>query len=154
MPTPYDGGCACGKIRYQLTEEPLTLYACHCTECQRQTGTAFGLSMIILRSALQLLQGQPRDYEATVPGGSPPRRGKFCDACATRLWSEPARFPEVLVLRPGTLDDTSWLDPVAHIWMRSAQPWVVLPADAQTFDTQPEDPLALINLWHQRRRAT
>lgn len=153
MQAPYDGGCVCGRIRYRLGDEPLTLYACHCTDCQRHTGTAFGLSMIVWKAALALLTGQPRDYDTAVPHG-PHRHGKFCGDCATRLWGEPDRFPEVLVLRPGTLDDTSWLDPVAHIWVRSAQPWVVLPPGARAFDTQPDDPLALINLWSQRRPAT
>jgi len=139
----------CGAVRYRLTEEPLTLYACHCTDCQRHTGTSFALSMIVRREALQLVHGEPRAYAVAVPG--PPRRGKFCGECATRLWGEPARFPHIVVLRPGTLDDTTWLDPVAHIWMRSAQPWVSVPTGALTFETQPQDPMALINLWRERR---
>ena len=52
MPAPYDGGCLCGLIRYRLTDEPLTLYACHCTDRQRETGSAFGLSMIVPKSAI------------------------------------------------------------------------------------------------------
>ena len=152
MPAPYDGGCVCGAVRYRLGEEPLTLYACHCTDCQRHTGASFALSMIVRREAVQLLRGEPRAYVATVPGG-PQRRGRFCGECATRMWGEPVRFPGILVLRPGTLDDTTWLDPVAHIWTRSAQPWVALPKGAHVFATQPDDPMALIDLWRQRRAA-
>jgi len=59
MPAPYDGGCLCGLIRYRLTDEPLTLCTCHCTDCQRLTGSAFALSMIVLKSGLHLLQGEP-----------------------------------------------------------------------------------------------
>jgi len=150
MPAPYDGGCICGAIRYRVTDEPLTLYACHCTDCQRHFGSSFGLSMIVSRTALQLLQGHPKKYAVALPGGLQ-RHGKFCGECATRLWGEPVKFPQVVVVRPGTLDDTTWLDPVAHIWTRSAQQWVVFPKDALTFETQPEDPLALVNLWFERR---
>jgi len=150
MPAPYDGGCICGAIRYRVTDEPLTLYACHCTDCQRHFGSSFGLSMIVSRTALQLLQGHPKKYAVALPGGLQ-RHGKFCGECATRLWGEPVKFPQVVVVRPGTLDDTTWLDPVAHIWTRSAQQWVVFPNDALTFETQPEDPLALVNLWFERR---
>lgn len=152
MPAPYDGGCVCGAIRYRLTGEPLTLYACHCTDCQLHTGASFALSMIVGREALQLVHGQPRAYAVSVPEGRP-RRGKFCGECATRLWGEPVRFPQVAVLRPGTLDHTTWLDPVAHIWVRSAQPWVPIPQGALTFATQPDDPMALIALWRERHAA-
>lgn len=150
MPAPYEGGCVCGAIRYRLTNEPLTLYACHCTDCQRHFGTSFALSMIVLGEALHLIRGEPRIHAVTTPGGIH-RRGTFCGDCASRLWGVPVRFPEVAVLRPGTLDDTSWLDPVAHIWTRSAQPWVVIPEGAVRFETQPDDPMALINLWRERR---
>jgi len=57
-----------------------------------------------------------------------------------------------VVVRPGTLDDRSWIDPVAHIWVRSRQPWVVLPPDAVVFETQPDDPTTLVRLWRERRR--
>jgi hypothetical protein len=150
MPAPYDGGCLCGAVRYRLAEEPLTLYACHCTDCQRYTGSSFGLSMVVLTEALRILQGEPKAYVSAAPGERE-RRGKFCGDCATRLWGEPVRFPQIAVLRPGTLDDTTWLDPVAHIWMRSAQPWVALPEGSVTFETQPDDPLALIKMWQERR---
>ena len=146
MPAPYDGGCVCGAIRYRIDAEPLTLYACHCTDCQRHTGGSFALSMVVRRDALALLAGTPRRYVATTLAGRR-REGTFCDACATRLWGEPARLPQVRVVRPGTLDDTRWLDPVAHIWVRSAQPWIVFPAGAHTFDTQPDDGRTLVDLW-------
>jgi len=106
--------------------------------------------MIVSRSAFALLQGEPRTYELRLPDGRP-WRGRFCGTCATRLWGEPLKFPQVVTIRPGTLDDTSWLRPVAHIWTRSAQPWVAIPDDALNFATQPDDPLALINAWHDRR---
>jgi len=139
----------CGAIRYRVAEEPLTLYACHCTDCQRHTGGSFALSMIVRRDALAILRGEPVPYESTAEGRT--RRGRFCAACATRLWGEPSRLPQIRVLRPGTLDDTSWIVPVAHIWTRSRQPWVRLPEDAVAFDTQPDDPMALVALWRERR---
>jgi hypothetical protein len=150
MPAPYEGGCACGAVRYRLAGEPLTLYACHCTDCQRHGGASFVLSMIIRKDALHLLRGTPRDYAVEVPG-SPSRHGKFCVACATRLWGEPAKFPAVSVLRPGTLDDTTWLEPVAHLWTRSRQRWVRIPEGALVFETQPPDLTALVGAWRERR---
>ena|SRR5688572_18097731 len=150
MRPPYDGGCFCGAVRYRLTEEPLTLYACHCTDCQRRSGGAFGLSMFVARNALQVLSGEPDTMESMAPNGTR-RRGKYCGKCATRLWGEPAKLPDIAILRPGTLDDTKWLRPVAHIWVRSKQPWVQIPDDALVFETQAGDYRILINAWRERR---
>lgn len=153
MPTgaPYAGGCVCGATRYRLAAEPLTLYACHCTDCQKRSGSAFGLSMWVQRSALELTQGELARHDVTLPDG---RKGnaRTCARCATRLWSEPAKHPELAVLRPGTLDDTSWLEPVAHIWTRSAQPWYAFPEGVARYETQPADMRELVALWRQTRR--
>ena len=149
MPAPYDGGCLCGAIRYRVADEPLTLYACHCTDCQRRTGSAFALSMVVAKSALKLLHGEPRGYAVTLSDGRQ-KRGKLCGECSTRLWGEPLKFPQVVVVQPGTLDDTRGLRPIGHIWTRSAQPWVPIPKDTLNFEGQPDDPMVLINAWRDR----
>jgi hypothetical protein len=151
MILPQRGGCLCGDVRYRLTDEPLTLYACHCTDCQRQTGTSFVLSMFVKRAALELERGELREYSLEMPDGRP-KNGRFCGRCSTRLWGEPARFPELAVLRPGTLDDTSWVHPIGHIWTRSAQPWIRLPAESLRFEGQPdaEGVAALVRAWKER----
>jgi len=100
MPAPYHGGCLCGAIRYRVADEPLTLYACHCTDCQRRTGSAFALSMVVLKSELHLLQGEPRGYTLTLSDGRQ-KHGKFCCQCSTRLWGEPVRFPQVVPMGSG-----------------------------------------------------
>ena len=141
-----EGGCSCGVVRYRLTEEPLTLYACHCTDCQRYSGSSFGLSMILAKSALEITRGKPASYAFTTPDGRK-RHDLVCAACVTRLWAEPVKFPQVVILRPGTLDDTSWLVPVGHIWTRSAQPWVTIPTDTLNYEQQPDDMTALIAAW-------
>jgi hypothetical protein len=146
MTAPYLGGCLCGAIRYRITSEPLTLYACHCTECQRRTGSAFALSMLVASSAVELTSGAPSPYHAALPDGRV-KRGKLCAACGTRLWGEPAKRPGVFVVQPGTLDDTSWLKPVAHIWASEAQPWFAFPEGVRVYQTQPEDRLELVRLW-------
>jgi hypothetical protein len=66
-------------------------------------------------------------------------RGRFCRACGTRLSHEASRRPQTVNVKPGTLDDTSWLWPVAHIWLASAQPWFAPPHDALAFPGQPPD---------------
>ena len=145
-----DGGCFCGAIRYRFEGEPLTLYACHCTDCQRQSGASFSLSMVVFRDAIELLQGEPSLFEITMPDGRV-KNGRFCATCGTLLWVEPIKFPGIAILAPGTLDDTSWINPVAHIWTRSAQPWTTIPEGVLRFEGQAEDPMVLINAWRERR---
>ncbi|HEV7733899.1 MAG TPA: GFA family protein [Candidatus Binatia bacterium] len=148
MTPPYDGGCLCGDVRYRVTGEPLTLYACHCTDCQRRTGTSFALSLMLRRSDLTVLQGTTVPYGATLSDGRR-KQGQSCASCGTRLWGEPVAAPHIVVVQPGTLDDTSWLRPIAHIWMRSAQPWIVIPDGVATFDAQPPDLKELVALWRR-----
>ncbi len=85
VPLPQPGSCLCGDIGYRLGEDPLTLYVCHCTDCQRQTGTSFALSMIVRQEALRLARGRPREYSVEMPDGRL-KRSNFCDRCSTRLW--------------------------------------------------------------------
>ena len=149
MPAPYDGGCVCGAVRYRLTEEPLTFYACHCTDCRGHAGAAYGISMMVRRDALAIVHGTAHTYDVEASDGRR-RRGVGCAACMTRLWGEPPRVPTVRILRPGTLDDPQGFRPVAHIWTRSKLPWVVIPADEPVFEQQPPDPRALVDLWRAR----
>jgi hypothetical protein len=67
VPPPYPGRCLCGAVRYRVTEEPLTLYACHCTDCQKRSGSAFGLSMWVRRAAIEATRGEAASLTTTLP---------------------------------------------------------------------------------------
>ena len=138
----------CGEVRYRVTEEPLTLYACHCTDCQTRSGSAFGLSMWVDRTAIEITAGQAELHARTI--GGKVRKRRICAQCGTNLFSEPREGSTSAIVRPGTLDDTSWLHPVAHMWTRSAQPWVVFPAGAKKYEQQPADFAELVALWRDR----
>jgi hypothetical protein len=148
---PQHGGCFCGEVRYGLGEDPLTLYACHCTDCQRATGTSFALSMIVRGGAVKIVKGRPQDCSVQLADGRL-KRWKSCARCSTRLFG-PTSVAGVDVLEPGSLDDTTWLRPVGHIWTRSAQPWIRIPEGALAFREQPrgEEVLALIRAWKQQQ---
>lgn len=150
MTTIRQGGCQCGALHYEVRGEPLAVCACHCTDCQRRSGSAFGMTLFAARDQVTLVRGTPARYDYAQEDG---RRwlGTYCGNCAIRLWSESPRAPHVLFLAAGTLDDTSGLEPVAHVWTRSAQPWVVIPAGVLVFDTQPEMDV-LMRAWRERAR--
>lgn len=145
--TSREGGCLCGSLRYRITGDALFLSACHCTDCQRSTGAAFGMSLIMPKAGFELLHGTPRVFTKTFEDDGRQKFNRFCGDCGVRITTEFSRMPEILNLKPGTLDDTSWLSPVAHIWRRSAQPWVPVPEGALCFDEQPTDFTPVLQAW-------
>ena len=143
---PMTGGCQCGAIRYEIGGFPLLLYTCNCTDCQRQSGSAFALNMPVAVKDFRILKGEPRGWQHLSPKGTPVI-SRFCAECATRLYGERAGRAETINVRAGTLDDTSWMIPAAHFFMRSAQPWVEAEPDAQCFETQPNGWGSLLPEW-------
>lgn len=141
-PLPMTGGCQCGRVRYVLTAAPLTLYACHCKECQRQSSSAFGQSMRVPVDAFKLT-GETATTGRADPA-APPVRGVFCPLCGSRLYHHrPGR--DTLNVKAGTLDDTGWIVAVGHLWTRSAQRGFRPPGGALVYDGQPPDYDALID---------
>src|SRR3954468_7343 len=104
---PMMGGCPCGAIRYEIASFPLLLYTCNCTNCQRASGSAFALNMPVLAKEFHILQGEPTAWHHTSPTGVAVVSW-FCADCGGRAGRE-----EIVNLRAGTLDDTTWLVPVA-----------------------------------------
>lgn len=143
---PVTGGCACGAVRYVLKGSPLGVYSCHCTECQSLTGSAFSLAMSVLRTDFEITKGELSTWVRTADSGAQiPQR--FCPTCGVRVFTEPPGGPQSVTVRPGTLDDTRWVRPVAAFWTKSAQSWTALPADTLTYETQPTDFAPVMKAW-------
>ncbi len=134
MTTTRQGGCACGAVRYEFEGEPLFTHACHCTDCQRLSGSAFGIAMIFEESQFRCTKGQPMSGEIVADSGNK-KKVYFCGACGSSLWNKLSGRPGTIALKPGTLDDNDWFKPEAHIWTRSKQPWVQIPEDASSYET-------------------
>lgn len=131
------GGCQCGAVRYQLSVSHPVVYACHCRECQRQSGSAFALSLPVLRETLALTGALGIWHRAADSGAR--STCSFCPVCGTRIHHASSGSPGWLTLKAGTLDDTSQIVIRCHIWVRSRQPWVVLDPVVPAFETQPAD---------------
>jgi hypothetical protein len=157
---PLTGGCPCGAVRYELGAYPLVLYACHCTDCQRQSGSAFAMSMSVATEAFSLTRGEVKGWRRPSPSGIE-TVSWFCADCAGRIYGSRAGGsraggsraggsragrPEAVNVRAGTLDDTSWLIPAGHIFMRSAQRWD-RPSGADCFDASAPDYGAMARAW-------
>ena len=151
MSPPFLGSCLCGQVKFQLTSEPVTLYACHCTDCQLRSGGALLLSMWVHRESLEVLEGKPQLVSSIANDGRE-RKNRVCPACAVRLWSEPSNRPKYAILRPGTLQLARDFIPIAHQFVRSALPWFVFPEGVARYETTPEDPTELVRLWRTARQ--
>jgi hypothetical protein len=129
---PREGGCACGSVRYRLTSDPLFVHCCHCLNCQRQTGSAFVLNLLIEADRVELLAGDPRAVDVPRDDGSVQRIFR-CPTCQVAVFSTYGR-PEIRFVRAGTLDEPSSVTPDVHIYTRSKLPWITLPDTVPAFD--------------------
>jgi hypothetical protein len=127
-----DGGCSCGTVRYRLTSEPLFVNCCHCLNCQRQTGSAFVVNILIEADRFELLTGEPQAVSVPREEGDDQVIWR-CPTCQVAVYSTYG-WPAVRFVRAGTLDDPSSVAPDAHIYTRSKVPWVALPESVPAFD--------------------
>ena len=132
MSVPSEGGCACGAIRYRLTSEPLIIHCCHCTDCQRQTGSAFVINLLIEADRLEEVAGTAQPVDVPRDDGSVQRIFR-CPQCQVAVFSEYGRS-EVRFVRGGTLDDPRDVAPDVHIYTRSKVGWVTLPQGIPAFE--------------------
>src|SRR6188474_553832 len=126
-----EGGCSCGAVRYRLTSEPLFVHCCHCLNCQRQTGSAFVVNILVETDRLELSAGEPQIVAVPRSSGKKQRIWR-CPSCQIALYSQ-YTSPATRFVRAGTLDDPSAVEPDVHIFTRSKLPWVELPADVPAF---------------------
>jgi hypothetical protein len=131
---PLHGSCFCGAIRYRLETPPMFVHCCHCTDCQKQTGSAFAINALIETSRITILPGslEAEVVEMKTDSGLPHDIYR-CPKCKTALWSDYSRRRVTRFVRVATLDDPSALPPDVHIYTRSKLAWVKLPEGARAF---------------------
>jgi hypothetical protein len=132
MSASREGGCACGAVRYRLSSEPLVTHCCHCLNCQRQTGSAFVINLLIEADRVELSEAEPQPVDVPRDDGSTQRIFR-CPTCQVAVYSEYGR-PEVRFVRGGTLDDPSSIAPDVHIFTRSKLGWITLPEPVPAFE--------------------
>lgn len=120
------GKCTCGDIEYELKREPMFVHCCHCTWCQRETGSAFAINALIESDNVELLKGHPDKVD--VPSNSGIGQSIFrCPSCKTALWSNyGAAKDTVCFVRVGTLNNPNACPPDIHIFTSTKQHWVEL----------------------------
>jgi hypothetical protein len=131
--SPLDGGCACRAVRYRLTRPPMFVNCCHCTWCQRETGSAFVINALIESNRVMLLALQPERVHTPSASGKGQEISR-CPRCRVALWSNYGGAGDAIrFVRVGTLDEPARCPPGAHIFTGTKLPWVVLPAGTPAF---------------------
>ncbi|MDO9414718.1 GFA family protein [Pararhizobium sp.] len=120
---PLKGACRCGHVRIEVSAPPLLTLACHCTGCQRMSGSAYSLSAAVPTEGFKVVQGSP------VIGGANPDAGHhFCPDCLSWLFTQSKGMDFFVNLRPTTLDDTSWFSPLVETYTSEKLEWATTPA--------------------------
>jgi hypothetical protein len=134
----FSGGCLCGKVKYSADADPIFMGVCHCTDCQRGVGATFNAVVAVPEPALRV-QGTPKVYVGHGDTGKAVSR-RFCADCGASLFTTVEMMPGVAMLTTGTLDDASQFKPTMQIYCDSAQPWVKLGGEMQSFPKMPGPP--------------
>ena len=130
---PAEGTCSCRGVRYRMTAAPIFVHCCHCTWCQRETGSAFVLNAMVETESVDVLAGSPLVIDTRTASGRGQKISR-CPTCYVALWSNyPGGGPAIRFVRVGTLEERVRFPPDVHIFTSTKQPWVILPAGARVF---------------------
>ena len=119
-----DGGCLCGAVRYSGNAEAAFAGVCHCRDCQKFTGSAFGAMIGVPKGALTF-RGTFKTFSSIGGSGQPILR-HFCPECGSSIAEETVNLPGMMVINVGTLDDPAQVTPAMEIFCDDALPWVHL----------------------------
>ena len=132
-----DGTCLCGQIKFEADIDPKTTTICHCTDCQINSGTAFGYVVGAVNNSFKVLRGELSFYIKIADSGAK-RELAFCGKCGTRIYARPVKKQSGFFgLRVGTIRQRRSLQPKRQVWKKSCLDWVELIETDQTFETQP-----------------
>lgn len=129
---PLQGGCLCGAVRFQITAPFVLAGYCHCTRCQRRTGTGSSANARVPQSGFELLQGAEQLRSFAPPDGKPK---VFCVECGSALFSGEPLSDEQVAVRLGTLDRDPGIRPQFRQFVASAASWEPIPDDGLTRHT-------------------
>ena len=133
--TNLQGGCLCGKVRYTVSADPVFSGVCHCTSCQKGTGSAFSVVLAVPSSGVAVT-GALTSYVGKGDSGKDITK-RFCPTCGSPISVEPALMPDMTLIEVGTLDDPSAAKPTMHIYCRSKMDWMPIPEGVGAFPAMP-----------------
>ena len=134
----HEGGCVCGSVRYVAHGDPLRVVVCHCTWCQRRTGTAFAVEPIFKAEQVEIRGAPPTKYRHVSDESGRWLDLEFCPKCGTNIGFTLEWRPGLRAVDAGTFDDPSWIRADRHgfryIFRRSARNWSDVPGGAEVYE--------------------
>lgn len=130
------GGCHCGRIRIEVIGEPIASVHCHCSDCQKITGAAAEAAALFPAENVKVTKGEPKSYPTQGESGENLHR-YFCGNCSTPLIGKPDAMPNIASITIPSLDDSSFITEMGHIYTDHAASWTDIPKDAQKFPKMP-----------------
>ncbi|HJQ56702.1 MAG TPA: GFA family protein [Vineibacter sp.] len=138
MAERHEGGCVCGGVRYVAQGEPERVTICHCTWCQRRTGSAFGVEAVFRIEAVAVTGETLRTYRHRSDLSGRWLDQEFCSRCGASIGFTLEAVPGVRTIAAGTFDDPTWLDAgkrtVRHVFLRSARTWSRVPDGVERYE--------------------
>ena len=126
MPSPLTGGCLCGAIRYTLNASVTGLRACHCKNCQKHSGTGGTVNAVVPTDKFKITKGTTKNYQDSATQSGRTLSRHFCAECGSSIYSQRIPDPGFLVVRAGSLDDSSGMKITGNIWTATAPPWAYI----------------------------
>lgn len=127
MAREQEGGCVCGAVRFKVTGEPSRVTICHCTWCQRRTGTAFGTEVVFEDHQVLLTGGEIGRYRHVSDESGRWLDAEFCRRCGSNLGFTLEAAPGIRTLPAGAFDDPTWIRAdryrMRHVYLRSRRTW-------------------------------
>jgi hypothetical protein len=134
MSQTISGGCLCGAIRYEFTGEVGPAGYCHCKDCRRVSGSAFGVSVRVAAAGFRIVAGAPKSFTKAGDSGRLVTR-YFCSDCGSPLYTLPPLHPDIVFIKAGSLDDPGAVRPVGQAWTRSRVSWAEIDPDMASHET-------------------
>lgn len=133
MAEELEGGCLCGSVRFRAAQAPMRTLACHCTFCQKVTGSFYFAESMFPMDVVQFNDGKMRTYEHISDGSNKKVFVHFCENCGTTVSLTFERWPDVRGIACGCYDNPNAVAVSSHIWTRSAQNGTALPEGVECF---------------------
>jgi len=127
-----EGGCNCGSVRYKLAGTPVITAQCHCRNCQRQSGSAFSVNLVVRQSEVETTGELTTFVDRDTLSGNPVYR-RFCGTCGSPIFSDLSDSKGMTIIKLGTLDDPAAFAPTVSVWTSTKLPWVELPDGQHSF---------------------
>lgn len=130
------GACLCGAVTYSTDAEPAMTAVCHCSDCQKQTGSPFSVNVLVPGDQVKMEGETLTQYVINGDSGQKVVRN-FCNRCGSPLSTVLDAFDGLAAIKSGTLTDSSWVKPTIEIWCDAKQPWAEIDGSLPQADRNP-----------------